>query len=195
MHLFAGAQYGIYRASLNAQGAADAKVFDDYGDFAWFFYASFRIERHHISVEQIRQCLDAGFTARRAPIDFRFSAGDGFRVWPATGEVTLTALCFWQQCLDLIDDRIIIRTVTDSGETQHEAKNTGKTCDGDDGRKHDQPFTRPANPMKANAISPAVISAMAEPLKGVGTSAAATRSRIPENRIITSENPTAAPNP
>ncbi len=46
--------------------------------------------------------------------------------------------------------------------------------------------------MKARDIKPAVISAMALPRNGAGTSATTSRSRIAANSTITSEKPTAA---
>ena len=49
--------------------------------------------------------------------------------------------------------------------------------------------------MKAIDIKPAVIIAIEAPLNGVGTSAAAKRSRNAANKTNTNEKPTAAPKP
>ncbi len=111
------------------------------------------------------------------------------------GIAALAALRLGQDGFDLVDQRVAFDLELDRGKAERSTENDGAEGHDGDGEQdiHYWYLSRPAKPMKARAIRPAVTMAMATPRKYTGTSAPSMRSRMPANRISTSEKPNALP--
>ena len=72
-----------------------------------------------------------------------------------------------QDSLDFLDQRVALDLELDRGETERGAEHDGAEGHDGDGEEdfHYWYLSRPAKPMKASAISPAVTMAMATPRK------------------------------
>jgi hypothetical protein len=165
VHLLGGADDGIDRAGLDAQRAADAGVLVDDRHLLRLFLGFQRLD---FAAEQVGQALHAFHAARRAQVDVAFIAlGDGFGVGLAAGEAALAALRLRQDGFDLLDQRVALDLELDRGKTQRGAEDDGAEGHDGDGEQdiHYWYLSRPAKPMKASAIRPAVTMAMAEPRK------------------------------
>ena len=162
MHLLCGADDGIDRASLNAQRAADADLFVDDGDLFGFFFG---VERFDLATKQVCQLGHAFLAARRTQVNLGLAFGNGFGVGFAAGVTTLPALRLRQDGFDFFDQWVAFDLELDRGVAQRGAENNGAQRHDEDGSEHYWYLSRPAKPMKARLIKPAVTMAMATPRK------------------------------
>jgi ABC-type Zn2+ transport system substrate-binding protein/surface adhesin len=97
-------------------------------------------------------------------IDIDLTLGDGFGIGLATGEAALATLRLGQDALDFFDQRVAFDLEFDRGKTECGAEHNGaERHDGDSEQNiHYWYLSRPAKPMKARAIKPAVTIAMAD---------------------------------
>jgi len=126
VHLLGSADNCIDRAGLDTQGAANTGSLIDHRHRARRLDAIVRVQWCGFATEQVRQGANPGFTARRALVDVRFTGGDGFRIWPTSGVIALTALCLRQKCLDLVGNRIALYPETNGCPAQQQAKSQAK---------------------------------------------------------------------
>src|SRR5690554_8124088 len=75
--MLGGPEDGVYRAGLDALGAADAFIFTNDCDTLGLFNAVFCIQGLGFYVQQVCQGLDGAFAAWRALVD-GFAVGYGF---------------------------------------------------------------------------------------------------------------------
>ena len=164
MHLLGGANDGINRASLNAQRATDAGLFINDGNLLRFFL-SFQIL--HLAAQQVGKFLHTFHAAGRAEIDIDFTFGDRFGIRFAAGKATLATLRLRQDAFDFFDQRIAFNLEFDRSKAECRTQHDGPEGHDGDGEKnvHYWYLSRPAKPMKASAIKPAVTMAMATPRK------------------------------
>jgi len=133
VHLLGGAQYGIDRTCLDAQGAADADLLIDANDGGQGFYrAVLGIEWFNIDTEQVSQRDNGGLAARRTLVDVGFAFCQGFSVGAAAGVGALSALCLWQQCINLVDHRVTFNFELHCGVGEYQAKDYGDDGECDD---------------------------------------------------------------
>ena len=103
MHAFMGANDGIHRASLDAQGAADAPVFVNVSQVPGAFKAMRWVQAlSRLSCQQ-RQLPHPLFTAWWALVDGGLLCGNGLRISSAILEAATLALCLRQHRQDAID--------------------------------------------------------------------------------------------
>ena len=159
-----GTDDGIDRTGLNTQRAADAGVLvNDCNLLRLFFGFQFL----DFTAEQIGELLHAFHAAGRAEIDIDLTLGDGFGIGFATGEAALATLRLGQDALDFFNQRVTFDLEFDRGKTECGAEhNSAERHDGDSEQNiHYWYLSKPAKPMKARAIKPAVTIAMADPRK------------------------------
>jgi len=124
VHLFGGTEYGIDRAGLNAECAADACLFIDNDDsFSFFLFAVFGTQWFGFDPKQISQRNNGGFTTRWTLVDFGFTASDCFSIRPAAGIGALAALGLWQQGINLINYRVAFDFEADRRIAEQNTKN------------------------------------------------------------------------
>ena len=162
----------------------------------------FLVQGNDFHIQQVRQRLNAGFAAGGALVD-GLAVGNGLRVGPAARVAALAALGLGQDVVDLVGNGVALGFKADGRVAEQCAEHGAQAHQGEEGRHHrrlayefyHRVYTRPAKPMKASDMSPAVTMPMAAPWKGSGTSATFRRSRMAANRTSTREKPTAAPKP
>src|SRR6056297_3207271 len=190
----------VHRTGLDAQLASDAAVLVDYRHQRRFCLAVRGIQRFGLATQQVGQCLDPGFAARRTLVDVGLTACDGLGVGAAAGIVALPALGLRQDPVDLLDHRVFVR-LPPTGTCQQYQAYAQQQRQHDADRNQDcrercaHSLANPAKPMNASAISPAVTRPMGAPRKLSGTSAMAKRSRAAASSTRTPPKPSAAPKP
>ena len=102
MHLLGRAGDGVDRASLDAQGTADAQRFIDVGERAGALEAVDRIERDDFFAQQVGQPGDALLAARRALVDLGAACGNRFGIRAAAVVAAFGALRLRQQVFYLV---------------------------------------------------------------------------------------------
>ena len=122
MHEFGGANDGVDRTRLNTKGAADTGGLVDPGDSFRGFATVFRIERFRFAPQQIRECDNRTFAARRALIDIRFIIGNRRRIRFTAGIATLSALGLRQKRIDLVYQRITLHFIAHRCIAKDDAK-------------------------------------------------------------------------
>jgi hypothetical protein len=103
VHKLGGANNGIHWAGLDAFGATNAVGLVNNSDHGRFFDAVFWVQRQWLNAEQVGQCLNTGFAARRALVNLGFACGNRFRVRAAAGKTALAALGLWQYRINLVN--------------------------------------------------------------------------------------------
>ena len=136
MHLLGGADDGVDRAGLDAEGAADTGLLVDEGDRLRLFDTVFFVERLVLAAKQVGQLAHAFVAAGRALVDVRLALGDRVGVGPAAGKTALSALCLRQDRVDLLDQRIAFDLEMDRGESQRRAEHQGNAGHHEKGREH-----------------------------------------------------------
>jgi hypothetical protein len=132
VHLFGRAEDGIYRASLDAQGATYTDCLVNYSYCFGFFLAIFRVEFQNLFAQQVGQCLDTGGAARRTLIDFGFTGCDGLGVWTATWKATLPTLRLRQYLVDLLHHWVGIGTKPPRYPSQAQSEDSSQCTEAED---------------------------------------------------------------
>ncbi len=102
MQLARSTDDGIDRAGWQTTRAADAALGVDVGDLGGLLATTFRIECERRHIEQGSELYDRLAAARRAAIDERFTASDGFGIGPAALIPAARALRLRQKGIDLL---------------------------------------------------------------------------------------------
>lgn len=198
VHRLGGTDDGVHRAGLDALGATDALIFVDKGDLLDRHGGLVTpAERLGFDPHQIGNLAHGGVTTGHALVD-GVATSNRLGVGLAARVAALAALGLGKQGVELIDDGILLHMKLDGGKAQdnpERQRQQGEHQNGKENMDHGYILIRPVKPIKASDIRPAVIMAIETPRKGVGTSAATSRSRMAANRISTSEKPSAAPKP
>ena len=121
MHLLGGTQNGIYRAGLDAQGAANTYLFIDYNHGFFAVLAMLGVQWLGVHSQQVGQCQYGAFATRRALIDICLTGRHCFCIGTAAGIGALAALCLRQQGVNLVHDRIALDAKPNRGITQYQA--------------------------------------------------------------------------
>lgn len=104
MHTFVGADDGIHRTGLNAQGTADAVLFVDAGNPQRARQAARQVQRNDRAVKQRGQRGDARFAAGRASVDARCPIGNRLGIRPATVKPAFCALGLGKAGVDAVSE-------------------------------------------------------------------------------------------
>ncbi len=102
MHPLCAAYDCVNRACRDTQRASNTSALVYHRDGQRSLEAIHRIQRQRCEIQQLRERIDAGRTARRALIDLGFAGRNRFRVWPATFVAALRALRLRQQGVDTV---------------------------------------------------------------------------------------------
>jgi hypothetical protein len=102
MHEFVGPDNRIDRASLYAQGAADAVRFVDDRYLQRQMLAAMGIQEHFGQAKQRGQGLDASLAAGRAAVDGCVIQGNSLGIWPAAIVAALGALGLGKNRIDAV---------------------------------------------------------------------------------------------
>ena len=124
---------GVDRTGLDAQGTADAGVFD-YDRHLFRFLLG--IQRFHFAAKQVGQLAYAIHAPRRTLVDVCLARGNRLRVGFATGVAALTALRLRQDRLDLLDHRVALDLEPDRRIAEGRAKDDGTECHDRQGNDH-----------------------------------------------------------
>ena len=92
MHAFVRADDGVYRADLNAQGAAYAPVLINPNHTSRGLHAAIWVQRNIGMTRNSNQSVYAFIAAGRTLVDGRLTAGDGICIGRAVGVAATRAL-------------------------------------------------------------------------------------------------------